>query len=708
MKALLRSLALVFLFSPFNFAQWVWQNPHPQGNYLSDIQFVDSLYGWASGTFGTIMKTTDGGENWAVLQTPENDLLMKISFGSRNKGLVSSYNRITYITNDGGLSWDTLKALNGLYVHSMQWLDDNVGFVSSLYDPARLLKTTDGGKTWTDLINGITTTNAGCLFFLDDNYGWAAFGGNKIGATTDGGKTWELTTVPGYLPTVSQIQFIDKSNGFLAGITSGLGDYEMYGIFAFTTDGGHSWTSREIPDKNSNLSQVHFVDANTGYITEDRYPDSRIFYTTNKGADWTVVKGAGRNLAFAGNSKAWAINAQNIINATTDGWKTSVQQTPSATPVILWSVSALDSLNSAACGQYENIIVTHDGGKTWKRTNASDSTVSLNSIYYKNSGEIWAVGSSGNVLHSKDKGETWQKFNLDAPWLSDVTFIDDTTGFIIGSYGNNGYLYRTKDFGQTWQKAVTFTQVIEKIKFTKTGLGWISGYDSVFRSTDWGKTWQKANLSRTYFHTLEAVDNYVWVPIGDSILVSSNGGNTWNAYKAFEYKGMLFSLSAISFADTSNGILGLFDGRIERTTDGGRSWQEDSQFTSNGIFSVSYAGGNHAWAAGSGGMVLYYNPRHTDVQRTELHPAESYSLSQNYPNPFNPSTTISYAIPKQSLVDLKIYDILGREVITLVNKEQPAGAYKVEFNASHLPSGVYIYSIKAGEFSASRKLMLLK
>lgn len=85
-----------------------------------------------------------------------------------------------------------------------------------------------------------------------------------------------------------------------------------------------------------------------------------------------------------------------------------------------------------------------------------------------------------------------------------------------------------------------------------------------------------------------------------------------------------------------------------------------------------------------------------------------YRLFNAYPNPFNPSTVISYSIPKLSYVELKIIDMLGREVSTLVSKEQHAGEYKVQFNASSLPSGVYIYTIRAGQFRDSKKIMLLK
>ena len=80
----------------------------------------------------------------------------------------------------------------------------------------------------------------------------------------------------------------------------------------------------------------------------------------------------------------------------------------------------------------------------------------------------------------------------------------------------------------------------------------------------------------------------------------------------------------------------------------------------------------------------------------------------NYPNPFNPSTTIKYKIKELTLVELKVYDILGEEVISLVNEEQPAGSYEVEFNASKLASGVYFYRLQAGSFVQAKKMMLLK
>ncbi|MDP3582439.1 MAG: T9SS type A sorting domain-containing protein, partial [Ignavibacteria bacterium] len=85
-----------------------------------------------------------------------------------------------------------------------------------------------------------------------------------------------------------------------------------------------------------------------------------------------------------------------------------------------------------------------------------------------------------------------------------------------------------------------------------------------------------------------------------------------------------------------------------------------------------------------------------------------YSLNQNYPNPFNPTTTIEYALPKSGAVKLVVYDVLGREVAELVNKDLDAGYHKVDFNAASISSGVYFYSIKTGDFASVKKLILLK
>ena len=92
----------------------------------------------------------------------------------------------------------------------------------------------------------------------------------------------------------------------------------------------------------------------------------------------------------------------------------------------------------------------------------------------------------------------------------------------------------------------------------------------------------------------------------------------------------------------------------------------------------------------------------------KLYKVNNFIIKQNYPNPFNPSTKMNFSIPQSENVMLKIYDVLGRQITTLVNEEKPAGNYTVEFDGSNLPSGVYFYQIHAGDFIETKKMLLLK
>ena len=95
------------------------------------------------------------------------------------------------------------------------------------------------------------------------------------------------------------------------------------------------------------------------------------------------------------------------------------------------------------------------------------------------------------------------------------------------------------------------------------------------------------------------------------------------------------------------------------------------------------------------------------VEYETIQPTQ-FALEQNYPNPFNPSTKIQYSVPQTSQVQIKVFDVLGNEIETLVNEEKPTGTYELTWNAANLPSGVYFYQIKAGSFIETKKMILIK
>jgi hypothetical protein len=105
---------------------------------------------------------------------------------------------------------------------------------------------------------------------------------------------------------------------------------------------------------------------------------------------------------------------------------------------------------------------------------------------------------------------------------------------------------------------------------------------------------------------------------------------------------------------------------------------------------------------------FYYSGLTTSVDENKKNINNTFNLSQNYPNPFNPITTINYSIPKQSHVTIKIFDVLGNELTTLINEEKFAGNYSVKFNASAFSSGVYFYRMESGSYIQTKKLILIK
>ncbi len=121
----------------------------------------------------------------------------------------------------------------------------------------------------------------------------------------------------------------------------------------------------------------------------------------------------------------------------------------------------------------------------------------------------------------------------------------------------------------------------------------------------------------------------------------------------------------------------------------------------NNSFTEIHESNNTGW------KVLKYNGSSTGINDRQINPS-NFNLSQNYPNPFNPTTTIEYTIPNSEFVIIKVYDILGREIQTLVNRQMLSGTHKIVFNGSRLASGVYFYRIKAGSFTKAKKLLLLK
>jgi hypothetical protein len=126
----------------------------------------------------------------------------------------------------------------------------------------------------------------------------------------------------------------------------------------------------------------------------------------------------------------------------------------------------------------------------------------------------------------------------------------------------------------------------------------------------------------------------------------------------------------------------------------------------NRVYSIFFVDAQNGWLTTSGTQICRYTGT-TNVD-DDINSVNEFKLEQNYPNPFNPSTSIHYTIGSSQFVRLKVYNVLGDEIVTLVDENKSAGSYQVDFNASSLTSGVYFYQLKSGSHLETRKMILMK
>ena len=205
-------------------------------------------------------------------------------------------------------------------------------------------------------------------------------------------------------------------------------------------------------------------------------------------------------------------------------------------------------------------------------------------------------------------------------------------------------------------------------------------------------------------------DDYGWVSaIYGRIFFTNNGGSTWQEINT----GIFQSLNEIYFIDINNGWVVGDAGTILRSRDGGANWvTQFSDVATNTLSSVCFIDTLNGWVSGEGGTIIHTSDGGGIVSvenedNTHIKSA-NYILSQNYPNPFNSSTTIRWQLPETGFVTIKIYDVLGREVKTLLNEDLSAGKHKIVLDVTQLSSGIYFYQLKASDFIQTKKMVLVK
>lgn len=367
-------------------------------------------------------------------------------------------------------------------------------------------------------------------------------------------------------------------------------------------------------------------------------------------------------------------------------------------------------------------LKTDNAGITWSVHTTSFGTAMTDMKFFGQIG--FASGLYGRVFKTTNEGLTWTMNSPTGLMLRSIDFINANTGVVVG---DQNAIFKTTNGGGSWIPITTATGVnLTGIKFVDETRGFISGVGStnLLLTTDAGATWLDRKIRggqimscgidflglKGYVGGYEEAPGLNYNPL---IFSSTNGGETWSEYKSTAY-GQVYAI-AVSPSDPDKACaVGQYindpvygnAGLIMRTIDGGQTWTEEA-WGSNQKFRAVTATDNAFYVVGNDGIILK-SDQSVGISTINNEIPENYTLSQNYPNPFNPVTKIKFAIPQNGTVTLKVYNMSGKEIMTLVNEAMNSGTYETEFDGSNLSTGTYFYRIQAGDFVNTKKMILIK
>ena len=321
--------------------------------------------------------------------------------------------------------------------------------------------------------------------------------------------------------------------------------------------------------------------------------------------------------------------------------------------------------------------------------------------------------SAGNhLLFSTDQGNNWNSIDSGLTHINTIIKNNDTLYI-----GNLGGAYFSANNGKTWNRIWTTSTDTAIYAITKVGNDlFLGSSESIFRSTDLGKNWVSVKNglpSEPYIESFANIGNNIFTRTYYGIYLSTDYGDNWSEAdtgfpdNAFNYS-YLFRMPLIIY---NNDILTGTKYGVFITKNLGSNWTAVNDGLSGDALVINSLtiNGNDLYIATNNGVWKRSLAGIVSVENNNDNLPKDFLLYQNYPNPFNPSTTIQYALAKESRVTVKIYNIIGQEVITLVDEVQNIGIHKIVWSANpKLTSGVYFCHLTAGFYVDTKKLLLLK
>ena len=615
-----------------------------------------------------------------------------------------------YSTEDTGGPW--MLVGDGLVEKGVRFLEvDAGGNVFAGTTGEGVYRFLGGSNSWEEANIGLTSPFIRSL--LVDNQGilWAGTSGSGVYSSEDLGSTWQVAGVD--LPSVDVRALIEVNDVLYAGASSGEDEDSRGGIFRLQ-ESANSWTTLDLGE-NSGAEIRSILSLKNGELIAGT-AGQQIYRSSNEGDSWDTYE-VGLTNSIVHNFKI-TTDGHLFAGTVRVGFYMSVDRGDSWRSIDIGDTERIDVLAEAPDGslvaatQKRNIYRSVDGGLAWENIGSESDAEQFGfyptiSAHVTQAGTIMIAGYDSKIMRSEDNGETWT--------LVEIPVVRDP---------GNGSSENVRSFVE-WRDGTLFTTVFGR---------------GVFRSFDDGITWEAINsglqsLDTSLLAGSQSGDLYLgigtewyftdegeYAPIEGAIYRSQDGGENWEWFYGLPPAVKLFdSRNVRSIVVTPEEDVFV---SVSLTENGGES--ESKAFFYSAISeswsemivpspkAAEFALDNRGYLyAGTFGEGIYRSKEAVSLtlKATSTEDAEvpdAFVLEQNYPNPFNPTTTIQFSLPAQSDVTLTVFDMLGRKIQVVHQGPLRAGGHEMEFDATGLPSGIYLYRLNTPEKSLTNTMLLLK
>ncbi len=599
-------------------------------------------------------------------------------------------------------------------IRHMTSYDENLAWLVT--ENSEVLKTSDGGQNWAVIPGGTNSSLWGIANSGQDNV-WFTGNNGTVKFSDDGGESF-VSQNSGTSVFLFGICFIDDSRGWIAG---------DLGTVLHTANGGQDWSTQTTPT-NSRLYDISFVDSQNGWACGR---DGTVIHTTDGGETWTTQNTNTNQrlygIEFIDENNGWVVGWAGAVRRTTDSganWQT----VNLGSNVEKYSVEFADPLFGCIVGWNGEIFITTDGGDTWEERSSGTLSDFYGVTFVNN--EVGYAGGNGTLAKTTDGGQTWfnQTQNIESAWRNIIATKPGTTDpdqqvIICGHMDSRSQQPETNapgadDNGSGTTATIEAARIFSRYNFEKTikfclwtgeeqGLLGSAAYaeeafargDNIIGVFNFDMiAWDGNGDGSAEFHTgtsepsialgnvlSEVVDDYDIAIDPDIITWGATGASDHASFWDYDYAAML---GIEDYSSDFNPYYHTTGDNIDHIHTG--FFYEYTKTAVGGAATLAIPDTVLTFVDDSGSLPNGY----------ALHPA--------YPNPFNAATTISFAVPIATKIDLVVYDILGREVTTLYNGSVNPGFHRVTWNADDQPSGVYFYRLTTGDSEATGRMTLLK